>query len=128
MVEYPYLKFSITENGKTILPDSIVTVDSTLYVYEQEPLKQVYTAVFDGKSFVVDPVDLQPLMDSTNGNDGCFEFDLMIDSDAGVQTRGFALDYFPPRPEVGMLFRLISTLLPIALLGLVIILFKLHAS
>lgn len=124
LIEHPYLKFSITQDGKAIPQDTVVTVDSTLYVYEQEPLALSYTTVPDGKYFVIDPLNLQPLIDSEDGNDGWFEFDLNIDNGTSVESRTFALEYYPPRPEIGPLFSIISTLLPLVLLGIIIVLFR----
>ena len=124
LVEHPYLKFSITEDGKAISQDTLVTVDSKLYVYQQDTLELTYTTVPDGKYFVIDPLNLQPLIDSENGNDGWFEFDLNIDNGTTVESRTFALEYYPPRPEIGPLFSIISTLLPIVLLGIIVVLFR----
>jgi len=124
LVDHPYLKFSITENGQPIPQNTSVTLDSTLYVYEQEPLELTYNTVPDGKYFVIDPLNLQPLIESENGNDGWFEFDLNIDNGTKIESRTFVLEYYPPRPEIGSLFSIVSTLLPIVLLGIVIVLFR----
>jgi len=126
LVEHPYLKFEISKDGEAIPKDTKVRMESKLYVYTKDPLVRNYDAVFDGKYFVVDPIDLTPLtqVDHTYGGD--IIFDLIIDDGQTEEQREFELEYYSPRPEVGILFRLLNTLIPIVVIVLAFILFKLR--
>ena len=124
LVDHPYLRFDITKDGNPLQADAKVTMESTLYVHTKDPLIRTYEAIYDGEGFLVDPIDLEPLTQVDHTYGGWMEFDLVISEGETEERRDFGLDYYSPRPEVGFLFRLVNTLIPIVVLVLAFIVFK----
>jgi len=126
LMEHPYLKFDITKDGEALSDSATVTMESTFFVYKTNPVNKSYNAVRDGDIFVVDPLDLSALNEVDHTYGGEMEFNLVISEGGETAQKRFEIDYYPPRPEVGFVFRLLNTLIPIVVLVLALILFRIR--
>lgn len=126
LVKHPYLRFDITKEGEALAEDATVVMESKLYVHTKDPLIRTYTAVREGDSFLVDPLDLSSLKEVDHTYGGWMEFDLIISEGGSNEQGDFGLDYYSPRPDVGLLFRLINTLIPVVVLVLAFGFFKMR--
>ena len=124
LVEHPYLRFTVTKDGEALAEDATVVMQSKFYVHTKDPLVRTYNAVRQGDSFVVDPLDLSSLKEVDHSYGGWMEFDLIVSEGDSTEQRNFGLEYYSPRPEVGLLFRMLNTLIPLVVLVLAFLLFK----
>ena len=124
LVEHPYLKFDITKDGVPLSDEATVMMESVLYTNGQSPVRHTYTAVSENNLFVIDPLDLTAIVEADNTDGGWMKFDLIISDGEIEERRGFDLDYYSPRPDVGFLFRFLNTMIPLSVLVLAFVIFR----
>ena len=122
LVGNAYLKLDIREDGARIPADSAVRVDATLY-HDGGESRTSYTPEFDGRYFVIDPLELDGAENWTWDSNGWLELDITIDGPAGEGAGGVGFPVYPPKPEAGTLFRIINVGLPFVLLGLFVLIY-----
>lgn len=113
----PYLKLNITQDGNPISADSVVRVESTLF-QPGEPFKKTYTPTHDGKSFLIDKLELESAKNWSWDEGGWLRMEVFIDGPAGEASGRVGIDIFPPKPETGLAFRVINFAIPMLVLGL----------
>ena len=118
-----YLKLDIREDGTRLPADSTVQVDATLY-HDGGQSRSSYTPTFDGRYFVIDPLELKGAENWTWDSNGWLDLDVTIDGPAGKATGEVGFPVYPPKPEAGTLFRIINVSLPFVLLGLFVLFYR----
>ena len=123
LIDNPYLKLDIRENGTRIPADSTVKVDAILY-HDSGQSRSSYTPTFDGRYFVIDPLKLEGAENWSWNDNGWLALDITIDGAAGEATGEVGFPVYPPKPEAGTLFRIVNVGLPFVLLGLFVLVYR----
>ena len=123
LIDNPYLKLDIRENGTRIPADSTVKVDAILY-HDSGQSRSSYTPTFDGRYFVIDPLKLEGAENWSWNDNGWLALDITIDGAAGEATGEVGFPVYPPKPEAGTLFRIVNVGLPFVLLGLFVLIYR----
>jgi len=123
LLDHPYLNFDIRADGESIPAGSTVTVDATLFHWGEQTSTS-YTATHDGRHFVIDPLILDGAESWNWDTSGWLRLDMTIDGPAGVATGDFGFQIYPPKPATGALFSVINFIIPFAVLGLFIVVYR----
>ena len=123
LVGESYLKLDIREDGARIPANSEVWVDAILH-HDSGQSRRNYTPEFDGRYFIVDPIELPGAENWAWNDNGWLELAITIDGPAGEATGEVGFPVYPPKPEAGTLFRIINVGLPFALLGLFVLVYR----
>lgn len=123
LLNHPYLKFDIRHNGELIPPESVVTVDTTLYRRGPQG-HESYTAEFDGRYFVIDPLELEGAETWTWDNAGWLQLNITVDGPAGPGKGEVGFQIYPPKPATGTLFSVLNFSLPFVVLALFVLTYR----
>ncbi len=119
----PYLRLSINLEGEPIPADSSVRVDSTLFVQGGQTNKS-YTPEHDGKSFVITPLDLEKAKVMSWDEGGWLRLAITVNGPAGPASETVGISIYPPKPAVSFAFRALNFLIPLVLVAVFAIIFK----
>ena len=100
LLEHPYLKFDIRHEGEVIPPNSTVQVNTTLY-HRGSQKRANYTAEFDGRYFVIDPLELDGAETWAWDSGGWLRLDITIDGPAGEGKGDVGFQIYPPKTRNG---------------------------
>ncbi len=119
----PYLKLDIRYDNKPLPPDALVSIDSILY--QPGPnINKSYTPVHDGKYFVIESLDLSAMETWNWHEDGWLDMAIFINGPAGQGKGNVGFGIYPPRPNIGITFRVLNIAIPIVLLVVFVIVYK----
>ena len=120
----PYLRFDIRHEGKPIPADSNVVINSTLYG-PFEPYEKTYTPVYEDGRFVVKPLDLEKAKSMSWDQGGWIRMEVLIDGVAGEASGVVGVGIYPPKPETGTLFRVVNIAIPLLVLAVFGLIYRL---
>lgn len=107
LLEHPYLKLDIRQEGVPIAADSTVRVDATLH-HAGEQSTTSYIPRYDDGVFVIDPLELGDAENWPWDSGGWLQLELTVAGAAGTGTGEFGFSIYPPKPAAGTLFRLLN--------------------
>ncbi len=110
-----YLKLDIRYDNKPLPPNAVVSIESTLY-QPGPSINKNYIPIHDGKYFVIEPLDLSVIGSWSWYEDGWLDMSIFIDGPAGQAEGTVGFNLYPPRPNAGILFRVLNIVIPIVLL------------
>ncbi len=123
LLEHPYLKLDIRQDGEPIAADSTVRVDATLH-HADEHSTMSYTPRFDDGVFVIDPLELGGAETWPWDSGGWLELELTVVGAAGTGTGEFGFGIYPPKPAAGTLFRLLNFGIPFLTLTVFVVIYR----
>ena len=111
----PYLKLEIKYDKKPLPADAKVSIKSILY--QNGPnINKSYMPTHDGKYFVIEPLDLSAIENWNWDEEGWLDLSILIDGPAGKAEGKVGFEIYPPKPNTGILFRVLNIAIPIVLL------------
>jgi len=124
LTHHPYLKFDITKEGQALSQDAQIKLETKLNIWGKDAYFRDYAAVRQGDLFVVDPLDLTPMLDADPEEDNWMEITVIISEAGKTESKVFNIDYYPPRPDFGFIFRFLSMMIPIIMIVLAVVIFR----
>ena len=125
LLENPYLKFDIRQGSEPVPADTEVRVETTLY-HDGGQSRSSYTPEFDGRFFVIDPLELPGAETWAWDDSGWLELTITVDGSAGKGTGETGFQIFPAKPEAGRLFSLVNFGFPFAVLALFVVIYRMR--